>query len=125
MAGKSITCIKCPVGCRLTVEDGPDGLKISGYTCGRGLEYGRQEYLMPVRTVTSSVCVEGGVRRVCSVKTAGDVPKSKVHDVLRDIHFIKIPAPIEIGQVLATQIGGTDVDLVATAGVPCALLPGH
>ena len=46
-----LTCIVCPVGCRLTVEM-EDGkvLKVSGNECKRGEEYARKECVNPVRT---------------------------------------------------------------------------
>lgn len=115
MEKKEMTCIRCPMGCRLTVTKNGDDYAVSGNTCRRGEEYGVQEMSCPMRVVTSSVRVTGGVRSVCSVKTAQSVPKAKIDDVLKALAELRPAAPIAIGQVLATDIAETGVALVATA----------
>lgn len=71
MAVRELTCISCPLGCALKVETDEAGkvLSVSGNTCKRGEEYGRREVTAPVRTVTSTVSVEGGEAPVTSVRT--------------------------------------------------------
>ena len=81
----SLTCIRCPMGCSLKVTTNGDNVTVTGNTCPRGEDYGKQEVTAPVRTVTSTVPVEGGEIAVVSVKTAGDIPKSKIEDVMKDI----------------------------------------
>lgn len=49
-----LTCILCPKGCRLRVDD-KNGYRVTGNTCPRGAAYGREEALHPTRTVTSTV----------------------------------------------------------------------
>ena len=111
-----ITCINCPVGCRMEVtHEGENVLSVTGNTCKRGEEYGIQEMSCPMRVVTTSVRVVGGVRAVCSVKTADSVPKAKIDDVLKALSVLRPEAPIVIGQVLCEDIAGTGVKLVATA----------
>ena len=68
-----------------------------------------------MRTVTSSVRVEGGRRPVCSVKTAENVRKADIDAVLAAIRALTVKAPVAIGDVLCANISGTGVDLVATA----------
>ena len=112
---KEMTCIRCPMGCRLTVTKDGDQFTVTGNTCKRGEEYGIQEMSCPMRVVTTSVRVVGGVRPVCSVKTAQSVPKAAIDDVLKALAALRPGAPITIGQVLAEDIAGTGVALVATA----------
>ena len=80
---QELTCITCPIGCRLVVERpsaaAPDGaaagdavaeLVVSGNRCPRGAAYAREELLAPKRTVTAtcravtsnSSCTSGGSR---------------------------------------------------------------
>ena len=76
MEKRELTCIGCPLGCRLTVSlEGRQVTAVEGYTCKRGKDYGEKECTHPVRTVTSSVPVDGGVLPMVSVKTAADIPK--------------------------------------------------
>ena len=80
-------------------------------------DYGRQEVTAPVRTVTSTVPVIGGQIPVVSVKTAGDVPKDSIFDVMRDIRSASVTAPVKIGDVIVRNAGGTGTDVIATKAV--------
>ena len=115
METKEMTCIRCPMGCRLTVTREGDEIRVTGNTCKRGEEYGIQEMRCPMRTVTTSVRVKGGRRPVCSVKTADQVPKASIGDVLSEVKTLEVEAPIRIGQVICANIAGTGVNQVATA----------
>ena len=110
-----LTCIRCPMGCRLTVTQEGDSFTVSGNTCRRGEEYGVQEMRCPMRTVTSSVRVDGGRRPVCSVKTAQNVRKADIEAVLAAIRTLTVKAPVAIGDIVCPNVAGTGVDLVATA----------
>ncbi len=115
MERKEMTCIRCPMGCRLTVTEENGQYVVIGNTCPRGKEYGIQEMSCPMRVVTSSVRVNGGVRPVCSVKTADSVRKADIDAVLKALCALRVDAPVTIGQVLCADIAGTGVALVATA----------
>ena len=115
MKTMEMTCIRCPMGCRLTVTQDGDSFTVSGNTCRRGEEYGIQEMRCPMRTVTSSVRVEGGRRPVCSVKTAENVKKADIPAVLEVIRALTVKAPVAIGDVVCPNVAGTGVNLVATA----------
>lgn len=110
-----MTCILCPVGCRLRVEEQDGTVNVKGNTCARGARYGEQELLSPMRVVTSSIRLAGSVRPLCPVKTLHQIPKSKIPEVLREIKAACVPAPVVMGQVLIRNIADTGVDLVATA----------
>lgn len=113
---REMTCISCPMGCRLTAtRDDAGNVTVTGFTCKRGEVYGTQEFTCPMRTVTSSVRVEGGVRAVCSVKTINTVPKAKIGEVLEAIAACKAAAPLAIGDIVIENIAGTGVNLVATS----------
>ena len=49
---KEFTCIICPRGCRLSVDD---NMNVTGNFCPRGKQYAVSELTNPVRTITSSV----------------------------------------------------------------------
>lgn len=115
-----LTCIRCPRGCRVSVILGEgDGVEsVSGNACPRGDSYARAEVTSPVRSVTTTVPVLGaddGAR--VAVKTAREVPKSSVLDVVRALADVTARAPVEIGDVIARDVAGTGVDVVATGRV--------
>ena len=112
---REMTCIICPMGCRLTAEVEGDAIRVSGHTCKRGETYAVQEITCPMRTVTSLIAVDGATLPLCPVKTAGQVPKAKIDDVLAELKAARAAAPIKLGQVLIPNVAGTGVDIIATA----------
>ena len=112
-----ITCINCPVGCRMqvTVEDG----KVTGVTgnsCKRGYDYALQESVAPQRMVTAVVTVEGSAAPV-SVKTRTPIPKERIFDCMAQLAKLKLRAPIRMGDVVCPDVCGTGVDVIATKSV--------
>jgi len=117
METRELTCIQCPLGCPLTVTVDGDSVTVTGNTCPRGAVYGEKEVTHPTRTVTSTVVVEGGEMARVSVKTAGDIPKEKIFDVMAEIRGTKLTAPVTIGDVIIKNAAGTGVDIIATKSV--------
>ncbi len=111
-----MTCIQCPLGCRLMVESDGDQqiLSIQGNTCGRGPKYAADELKHPKRMVCSTVRVEGARYGVVSVKTQQAVPKDQIFSVMEVIRKIGTPLPVHAGEVIVENIAGTGVNLVAT-----------
>ena len=116
METRELTCINCPMGCQLTVtlENGAI-TKVEGQTCKRGETYAHTEITAPVRTVTSTVPVNGGRSVTVSVKTAAPVPKGEVFHVLQCLKGVAAAAPVKIGDVILPNAAGTGVDVIATA----------
>jgi len=112
-----ITCINCPVGCRLTVEmvEGKV-VSVSGNNCKRGEIYAKQECISPERMVTAVVPVEGSFMPV-SVKTRTPIPKAKISECMAALAEVKIAAPVHLGQVVLPDVCGTGVDIIATKSV--------
>lgn len=114
---QELTCIRCPIGCQLTVEVNGEEVSVTGNNCPRGAEYGKKEVTNPTRIVTSSVIVEGGELPLVSVKTQNDIPKDKIFEVMQGIKNAKAAAPVHIGDVLVSNVAGTGVNIVATRTV--------
>lgn len=113
---KELICIGCPQGCHLTVDENND-YKVSGNSCERGAEYGRNEIMAPKRVLTSTVKLTGGAIGRCPVKTKEAIPKEKIMDAERCVHQVIIKAPVKIGQVIISDIAETGIDLIATKDV--------
>ena len=113
-----LTCISCPLGCRMTAEyeTGADGViagtvKVSGNGCARGALYARNEIVAPKRTVTTTLKRAGG--GTVSVKTSAPVPKTEIFAVLAKLKGIEIAPPVYIGQTLIMEVS-SGVDMAAT-----------
>lgn len=119
MEERTLTCIGCPMGCQVSVQmDAGKILSVTGNTCPRGDAYAREEVTAPARTVTSTIPVAGGGRKVrIPCKTASDVPKQKIFEVMSQIHKASAKAPVRRGDVLIRNVAGTGVDVIATGDV--------
>lgn len=112
---KSLVCVSCPLGCPIEVEmENGEVISVTGNTCKRGELYARTEMTHPVRSLTSTVKVDGGVHPVVPVKSASPVPKEKMLDCMKVINSVTVKAPVKIGDVVISDILGTGVDIVAT-----------
>ncbi len=112
---KNLTCVACPLGCPIEVEiENGEVVSVIGNTCKRGDAYACTEITNPVRSLTTSVKVEGGVHPVVPVKSSGPIPKGKMFDCMKEINAATIKAPVKIGDVVIENILGLGVDIVAT-----------
>ena len=112
---KNLICVSCPLGCPIEVEiENGEVISVTGNTCKRGDAYARTEITNPMRSLTTSVKVIGGVHPVVSVKSAGPVPKDKMFDCMKIINSASVNAPVKIGDVIIENILGLGVDIVAT-----------
>ena len=113
-------CIGCPLGCRLEVEETDDDIIVRGFTCKRGKNYGRQEHTDPRRMVTTTIAVDGGRWPRLPVKTREPVPKGMVREVCATLRDVRRDAPVEMGELIAENILGTGIDIVAARDLPVA-----
>lgn len=115
MTIREMTCIRCPLGCALSVAQDSEGkVTVTGNTCPRGAQYGEKELTNPTRTVTSTVRIRGVKDAVVSVKTASDIPKGKIMECMEALAHAAAEAPVHIGDVILENAAGTGVDIVAT-----------
>ena len=115
---KEITCIVCPIGCKILVKsDGTQFEILDGNKCKKGIEYARNEALDPRRMLTTSVLVENGEWPLVSVKSSQPVPKEKVFPALKEIKKMRIKAPVESGQIIIKNVADIGIDIVATKTV--------
>ena len=118
MSTVNLICIRCPLGCPLTVEmEGEEVKSVSGNTCPRGEAYARKELTNPTRIVTSTVRVTGGKLPMVSVKTESDIPKGKMLECVTALKDIEVKAPVKIGDVILENVAGTGVNIIATKNV--------
>ena len=115
---KEITCIVCPIGCKILVKtDGKQIKNVDGNKCKQGIDYAKHEALDPRRMLTTSVFVDGGEWSLVSVKSTKPVPKEKIFNVLKEIRKTKVKAPVKSGQKILNNVANTDISIVATKSV--------
>ena len=113
---KELICIVCPKGCHLHVDEA-NGYQVTGNGCPRGAEYGKIELTHPTRVVTSTVRCAGGRYPRCPVKTDRPVPKERIFDVMRALDEVEVAAPVQVGQVVISDVCRTGANVVATRAI--------
>ena len=119
MAERIITCINCPVGCRMTVTlDDATGafVSVTGNTCPRGERYARQECVAPERMITAVVPVAGSTVPL-SVKTSAPVPKKLISSIMKELSRLELSGPVRAGQTVLENVLDTGVNIIATRSV--------
>jgi CxxC motif-containing protein len=112
---KEITCTVCPMGCRITVcGEGEVIRSVKGYTCARGEQYARSEFVHPVRILTSTALVSGSNEPLVAVRSNRPLPKELLMNCMKKIHMLHLQAPVYRYQVLIPNIMDTGVDIVAS-----------
>ena len=134
---RQLTCIVCPMGCSLAVEEGARGadgfpaLTITGNRCPRGAVYAREEVRAPRRVVTATCPIAGeaeGTRRGLyaprrvPVKTVSPCPREHIPALLAALYKTAIRLPVRAGDtVIAGWNGGGDmtegIDIIAVRTV--------
>ena len=114
-----VTCIRCPLGCAITVDVAPDGAAVyrEGASCARGREYAVAEVTAPVRSVATTVNVPG-CGEPLSVKTADPIPKPLVAAAIRAMKAAHVELPVRMGDMVLPGVCGTGVPVVATKSLP-------
>lgn len=112
MKRKSITCITCPIGCRISIDIADGEYVFSGNKCRKGEEFAKTELTAPFRSLTTTV--RTAFPNVLPVRTNGEVPKEKIFEIIRELSGIIITEKIGIGETVAANIAGTGCDIIAT-----------
>jgi len=116
---RQIVCIVCPIGCRLTLRKEPGAeLEVSGHRCPRGVEYAREEFYSPTRTVTATCATSSAQVPRVPVRTDAPIPVEEIAPLLTELYAMLVEPPIERGQVIVSDYRGTGVNVVATRSVP-------
>ena len=111
---KELTCIVCPRGCRLKIDD---NLNVTGNFCPRGAIYAKEELTAPKRMITSIMRVKNREYEMVSVKTSQSVPKELIFDILKEIEKVSLVAPLHIGDIAIKNVLNTGSDIVVTKEV--------
>ena len=112
---KEFVCIICPNGCLIKVEyEGTNINNIKGDECSEGKDYVKNEIINPLRVFIGSIVVNNGDFPLVSVKTSSPIPKKYLKKIGEVTHGLKIDAPIEIGQIVASNLLDKKISLVAT-----------
>lgn len=114
---KTLTCIVCPNGCRITCEALDGGYRFSGNRCNRGAEYALSEMTRPMRTLCTTVRTVFPAVPALPVRTSAPIPKESVFDVMRALKDLRVDTRVRIGEVVVRNVCGLGSDVICTSSV--------
>ena len=115
---KEMTCLSCPVGCSLIVEEKKGGgVSVTGNQCPKGEDYALEELRSPKRIVTTTCAIINGEIPRLPVRTDKPLPVQHIQDLLQQLHGLEIPAPIRRGEVLLEKFKDTNINVIASLTV--------
>ena len=118
---KELICIVCPKGCTLRVKTAADAAvsaaDVSGNQCKRGAAYAVNECTNPVRTLTTTVRINGSRQQLAPVKSRLPLPKGLLADCMAVINSSTAKAPLKVGDIIIKDILNTGIDIISTEDI--------
>ena len=115
---KQIICTVCPRGCHMTVTGQEDKVtSVENYSCPRGLEYAKTEFVAPVRILTTLVKIQGRENELLPVRSNKPVLMAKIPQIMQQIKQVVATLPVKRYDVIIKNVCDTGVDIVATKDV--------
>ena len=114
---RTMTCITCPNGCRLSVEERGGQITVTGNKCKRGEAFAISELTHPMRTISSTVRTTNPKVPVLPVRVSEEIPKERIFDVMEEINRVVVDHPVKTGDVLIPHVLGLSADVIVTSNV--------
>lgn len=112
---REMTCVTCPIGCRLTAERAESGeIRVGGNKCDRGRVYAEAELTSPKRVLTLCLRAGAGGTAMLPCKTAAPFPKELIPELIAELRKLRVALPAALGDVVLADALGTGIDVVAT-----------
>lgn len=112
----TMCCTTCPSGCalRVTINEQDQVEKVEGNTCPRGETFAYKEWVNPERMLTSTVyAIIDGRESLIPVKSREPISKKLMKKAMEEIQEICVENPVQMGDVIKTNLAGSGIDLVA------------
>jgi len=108
-------CITCPTGCKLSVEQFGESIKVEGNECNRGVAFAETEIRNPTRSLTTTVRTAFPGVPVLPVRTDGEIPKGKIMEAMAALNKIVVGHELDCGDTVVANLAGTGVRVIATS----------
>lgn len=114
---REMTCITCPNGCHLQIEEQDGKILVTGNQCKRGEVFAISELTHPMRTICSTVRTTCREIPVLPVRVSQEIPKERIFDVMKEINRVVLDHPVSAGDVIIPHVLGLEADVIATSNV--------
>ena len=117
-----ITCIHCPLGCQIKVEEKNNNFQFSGNFCIKGEEYSILEIKNPTRILTTTVLVKNGKQLLLPVRSEKGIHKDLIKKCIFILSKLKVKAPIKYKDIIYKNILNTGINIIASRNINKKLL---
>jgi CxxC motif-containing protein len=117
---KKMRCIVCPEGCPMHAEYEAASKKIislEGYKCKRGIKFAEDEITNPLRLLTTTISIDSKIAQRLPVRSNISAPKDKIAAMIEAVKQIRAKAPVKMGEIIASDMLGTGVDILSSTTV--------
>jgi CxxC motif-containing protein len=115
---KVITCIECPVGCKLNVKYKNKKItQIDGNQCKKGNKFAETELIDPRRILTTTITIKSVIIKRLPVRSNIPAPKGKILEMAREVKKIKINPPVKMGDIIVKNFLDSGVDIISSASI--------
>ena len=112
---RHFTCVICPIGCEIDAEvENGNLVSMEGNKCKKSEEFVLQELKEPMRVLTTTVRIRGAKWAMLPVRTDTPIPKRLFFDVMDDLANLELRAPVNVADVIVTNVHGTGANIIAT-----------
>ncbi len=112
---KEVTCILCPLGCAMGIRVEADRvLGVKGNKCKEGIKHAHQEVFSPGRILTTTVRTGNPESPLIPARSDKPIPKEKLEKSIQIIAEHVASGPIQIGEVIVSNILDTGVNIIAS-----------
>ena len=118
----NLLCIVCPEGCEIEATETNGEFKFLPGICKRGQEYAAQEIVNPCRYLTTTVQLTGAEQNMLPVRTFEAIPKEKLIQAMNQIVDVTVTAPVNIGDIICSDMANTGIALIASKSCQKSLL---
>lgn len=110
-----LTCIVCPVGCNIVVEQKGGQRIIKGNRCIKGEKYAIDEITRPMRSLCTTIRTHNPNIPRLPVRTDGEIPLELIMDAMDVINRTKLSRPaVGCGDIIIENILDTGINIIAT-----------
>ncbi|MDR0877329.1 MAG: DUF1667 domain-containing protein [Treponema sp.] len=105
----------------MTVEKTQDGFSVSGNRCKRGIAFAETEMTNPTRSLTTTVRTAFPGVPVLPVRTAGEIPKGKIPELMQFLNTVTVREALPAGAAVAENVFGLGINVIATSNILCEI----
>lgn len=112
-----LTCINCPRGCQLNVEEKDGNVVVVGNMCFRGETYAINELKNPLRTLTTTIEVASISHNRLAVISDKPLPKGLIMEAIKELKTVKVTTPIKMGEIIVENILNSGCNIIASRSI--------